>query len=225
VQVRSVLLSAACSAAIHSPSFSAAQAVQPLAAVAPAPGAVITASPLPRRLPMGTVVIVMTNEELSSKLKHAGDHFGVTVLQDVSDGPNVVIPKGTTGFGEITFASRNGGFGRPGILSISLRYLELNGMKVLLDGHYREEGANKNGATFATWFAVGVFSGFIRGKAGVIPKGRELKAHTGEEIAFPVIPAPAVITTAVAAATPGEAEPAKTDHLFINNDTKTGEPK
>jgi hypothetical protein len=72
-------------------------------------------------------------------------------------------------------------------LSISLRYLELNGAKVLLDGRYREEGANKNGATAATWFAVGVFSGFIKGKPGVIPKGRELKARTGEDIAFTAV--------------------------------------
>ena len=124
----------------------------------------------------------MTDAELSTKASKVGDKFQVTVLHDVTDGATVVIPKGTIGTGEVTFATNNGGFGKPGILGISLRNLELNGAKVLLDGRYREEGANKNGATVATWFAVGVFSGFIKGKPGVIPKGRELKARTGEDI-------------------------------------------
>lgn len=134
-------------------------------------------------LPAGTPVVVMTNEELSTKANKVGDKFRVTVLHDVIDGTAVVIPKGTIGVGEVTFATDNGGFGKPGILSISLRHLELEGAKPLLDGRYREEGRNKNGATAATWFAVGVFSGFIKGKPGVIPKGRELKARTGEDIA------------------------------------------
>jgi hypothetical protein len=164
------------------------------------------------RLPAGTPVIVMTNEDLSTKVSRVGDRFGVTVLHDVTDGATVVIPKGTIGTGEVTFATNNGGFGKPGILGIALRYLELNGAKVLLDGRYREEGANKNGATAATWFAVGVFSGFIRGKPGVIPRGRELKAHTGEDIAYsptaeprvsstePTSPAPTAVTAPTAAA-------------------------
>lgn len=139
---------------------------------------------MPSKLPAGTSVFVMTNGELSTKASKVGDRFQVTVLRDVTDGAAVVIPKGTIGTGEVTFATNNGGFGKPGILSISLRHLELNGAKVLLDGRYREEGANKNGATVATWFAVGVFSGFIKGKPGVIPKGRELKARTGEDIVF-----------------------------------------
>ena len=148
------------------------------------------------RLMAGTPVIVMTNEELSTEANKAGDRFQVTVLHDVIEGTTVVIPKGTIGHGEVTFATDNGGFGKPGILSISLRYLELNGAKVLLDGRYREEGRNKNGATAATWFAVGVFSGFIRGKDGVIPKGRELKARTGEDIAFLAATQPHVTTPA-----------------------------
>jgi hypothetical protein len=135
-------------------------------------------------LPMGTTVMVMTNSELNTKDNKLGDFFDVTVLNDVVDQGVIVIPKGTIGYGEVTTSIRRGGFGKAGIVGVSLRYLELNGKKVLLDGRFREEGKNKNGATAATWFAVGVFSGFIKGQAGVIPKGRELKARTGEEIAY-----------------------------------------
>ena len=133
-------------------------------------------------LPAGTPVLVMLNDELATGSSHVGDIFGVTVLNDVTLGKTIVIPKGTTGTGDVTFASNKGGFGKPGILSISLRFLDLQGKKFALDGRYREEGKNNNGATAATWFAVGIFSGFIKGKVGVIPKGRELRARTGEDI-------------------------------------------
>jgi hypothetical protein len=173
-------------AIVSSSSFATIQESQATPSPAPVPSNLVVPTPTARssKLPAGTPVVVMTNGELSTKASKAGDRFQVTVLHDVTEGSTVVIPKGTIGNGEVTFATNNGGFGKPGILSISLRDLDLNGAKVLLDGRYREEGANKNGATAATWFAVGVFSGFIKGKPGVIPKGRELKARTGEDIAF-----------------------------------------
>jgi hypothetical protein len=187
VRVLSAFYAAAFGAAlIATTAFAAVQPTGPGVLLVPAPADRIgatTVTPM-SKLPAGTPVLVMTNDELSTKANRAGDQFEVTVLNDVIDGGTVVIPKGTKGFGEVTFATNNSGFGKPGILSISLRYLELNGTKALLDGRYREEGANKNSATAATWFAVGVFSGFIKGKPGVIPKGRELKARTGEDIAF-----------------------------------------
>ncbi len=178
---------------------------------APAQPASVPVTFAQSKLPAGTPVIVMLDQEISTKTSKAGDKFQVTVLHDVVEGATIVIPKGTTGIGEVTFATNNGGFGKPGILSISLRQLELNGAKVLLDGRYREEGANKNGATAATWFAVGVFSGFIKGKPGVIPKGRELKARTGEDIAFVAGAQPrtaAVPTTAIEAVDAKLPEPA-----------------
>jgi hypothetical protein len=151
--------------------------------------AALLAANAQQTLPAGTPVVVMLNEELSTMTSHVGDGFSVTVLHDVTaaDGA-VVIPKGTIGKGEVTFATNKGGFGKPGILGISLRDMDIGNRRVALDGRYREEGKNNNDATAATWFAVGIFSGFIKGKAGVIPKGRELKARTGEDIA--IIPAP-----------------------------------
>jgi len=203
--IPAVALGAAC---ISTSSFAASQATERPASTVPAPvePAAAPAIVAQSRLPAGTPVIVMLDQEISTKASKVGDTFQVTVLHDVVDGPTIVIPKGTTGFGEVTFATNNGGFGKPGILSIALRYLELNGTKVPLDGRFREEGANKNGATAATWFAVGVFSGFIKGKPGVIPRGRELKARTGEDIAFAARPQPLI---AAAPAAPVQAVEAK----------------
>lgn len=176
-------------------SASAHVAAQTAPAISPPAAPALSPAPTPATLVAGTPVIVMTNEEISTASCGVGGHFGVTVVQDVTGQGGVAIPAGTTGSGEITFCTKKGGFGKPGILGIALRTLDLNGKQVLLDGHYREEGRNNNGATAATWFAVGIFSGFITGRAGVIPKGRELRARTGEDIVF----APGTAPSAVAA--------------------------
>lgn len=147
----------------------------------------------------GTALTVSLDAELSTATNKVGDRFPVTVVADVVEQGIVVIPKGTAGYGEVTFATRKGGFGKQGILGISLRYLDLNGRQVMLDGRYREEGRGNDGAAAATMFAVGIFAIVVKGKTATIPKGRELKAHTGEDIPFPAAPLPAAAATPVAA--------------------------
>jgi hypothetical protein len=176
------------------PSAPAAQpaAVEPTPAAAAAPAASAV-------LPGGTPLKVMLNSELNTKQNHTGDRFDVTVLEDVVQDSTIVIPKGAIGHGEIIFAADRGGFGKAGLLYIALRKLDVGDKSVLLDGRFREEGKDKNGATAATYFAVGVFAGFIKGKPGTIPKGRELQARTGEPIEFvPGAPPPPVPTPAAA---------------------------
>ena len=176
-------------------------------------------------LPAHTPVLVMLDQELTTADASKGDMFSVTVLHDVVQDGTIVVPQGTRGTGEVTFATNKGGFGKPGILGIALRHLDIEGKKIALDGRYREEGANNNGATVATWLAVGVFSGFITGKRGVIPLGRELKARTGEDIVFTPA-ASAAVTPAIAAGqapdhastqpAPSAAEPSGAELLPVN---------
>jgi hypothetical protein len=154
-------------------------------------------------LPEGTPVTVATEADISSSTNHVGDEFKVTVVGDVIASGVVVIPKGTSGYGEVTFLSRDRSFGAAGMLGITLRSLDLNGKSILLDGHYRQEGKGADGAAVATYFAVGVFAGFVKGKNSVIPRGRALKARTGQDIPYS-IGAP----TALSARTTGPATPA-----------------
>ena len=206
----------------HAPSFESNSstvetasdpAIEPVAeAPAPSPPASNTTMKHNASLSAGTPVYVMLNDEISTITSRVGDQFGVTVLYDVVDYNYVVIPAGTTGYGEVTFSTNKGAFGKPGILGISLRRLTLGDRQVALDGRYREEGQNKNGATAATWLAVGVFSGFIKGKPGVIPKGRELKGRTGEVIDYSIPPisvtTPDVsVLTTLPGAAPASAQP------------------
>ncbi|WP_156417095.1 hypothetical protein [Sphingopyxis sp. H050] len=175
----------------------AASAAEPVVADAPAVPAV-EADSIPAAairpdvptivatLPAGTVLFVMLDADLSTMTAKLGDRFPVVVVHDVIDRDTVVIPKGAPGYGEVTFTTNKGAFGKPGIIGITLRQMQIGDRQVALSGRYREEGANKDGATAATMFAVGVFSALIKGKPGVIPRGRELKARTGEPIAFTV---------------------------------------
>ena len=130
----------------------------------------------------GTSVVVALDAELSTQASLMGDSFAVTVVNDVLQNGVIVIPKGTRGRGEVTFVTKKGTFGKPGIIAIALRDMELNGRQVPLDGRFREEGGNNNAATAATMFAVGIVAGLVKGKTGVIPAGRELKGRTGEDI-------------------------------------------
>lgn len=209
-------------AACWSAAFGASAAAEPgvvdapvLAAVeSPAPPAAVIASEAPAiaaALAAGTPVFVMLDADLSTMTAKLGDRFPVVVLHDVIEHGTIVIPRGATGHGEVTFTTNKGAFGKPGIIGITLRQLQIGGRQFALSGRYREEGANNNGATAAAMFTVGVFSAFIKGKPGVIPRGRELKARTGEPIAFTVglsaTPPPPVATAAILVAPPDPATP------------------
>ncbi len=140
-------------------------------------------------LPAGSVVYLTVNDEISSLDRRLGDRFGITVMEDVLLDNVIAIPKGTIGQGEVTFVTKNGAFGKPGILGIAVRQLDLNGKQIPLDGRYREEAGNNNNAAVATMFAVGIAAILVKGKTSVIPKGRQLKARTAED--FFILPATA----------------------------------
>ncbi len=54
-------------------------------------------------------------------------------------------------------------------------------------------------------FGILAFSGFVKGKPGVIPKGRELKARTGEAIAYTIPPlSVATLDASALTAIPGD---------------------
>jgi hypothetical protein len=142
-----------------------------------------------KALPAGTPVIVALDTELSTQSSQLGDGFFVTVVNDVMQDGTVIIPKGTRGRGEITFLTKKGSFGKPGIIGIALRDMELNGRTLLLDGRFREEGGNNSGGATATMMAGGILATpialLVKGKSSVIPAGRELKGRTGEDISAP----------------------------------------
>jgi hypothetical protein len=129
-------------------------------------------------LPANTELLLSVNEELTTKGIEEGHKFRLTLVRDVMLGDYVVVPKGTPAVGEVTWKTGKGAFGKSGKMEIALRYLDLNGRHIPIEGKYRQEGEGNTTATVAGVIAAGVFAGFITGKSAKIPQGRELKAHT-----------------------------------------------
>lgn len=129
-------------------------------------------------LPAGTQIPLKMTQTVTTKGKgwEEGDQFGLSVASNVMLGDYVIIPQGTPAKGRITWLTSRGAFGKSGKMDVELEHIELSGRRINVDGSYRQEG---NGATLATVggvIVVGVFAGFITGRSGEIPQGRELMA-------------------------------------------------
>ena len=154
-------------------------------------------------LPANTELLLSMNDDLTTKGIEEGHKFRLTLVRDVQMGDYVVIPKGTPAVGEVTWKTGKGAFGKSGKMEIALRYLDLNGRHVPIEGKYRQEGEGNTAATIAGVIAAGVFAGFITGKSAKIPQGRELKAFTTE--ALPVsMPEPTMAAAPAPALAPAQ---------------------
>jgi hypothetical protein len=161
-----------------------ATAVTPAQAPAEAPLQLSRATQPTTVLPANTEVLLSMNETVTTKGKtwHEGDTFDLSVTQDVMYGDYVVIPKGSRGVGRITWLTSKGAFGKSGKMDVSLEYVQVGGRRIPLTGTYRQEGEGNTVATVGGVIAAGVFAGFITGKSGVIPQGREMMAHTKDDL-------------------------------------------
>ncbi len=133
-------------------------------------------------LPANTELVLRTNDELTSSSARTGDTFSLSLVHDVMIAGQIVIPRGSRAIGEVTFRTGKGAFGKSGKMDIAMRYLEVSGQRVPIEGTFRQEGEGNTVATVAGVIAVGVFAGFITGRTAVIPRGRELTVHTSSAI-------------------------------------------
>jgi hypothetical protein len=154
-------------------------------------------------LATGTPIAVVVSDDVTAGKAKVGDRFGITLLEDLL-GPNgTVIPKGTLGEGEVTFSAGRGGFGRNGMLGIAVRHLQVGARKIAIDGRYREEGKQREGAVAVTAFTVGALgAAFIKGGQCTIPKGRVLKARLGEDLTLPLLAGDVPVTVRLIAPAP-----------------------
>lgn len=60
----------------------------------------------------GVPITLVVTQEVNSSTHKEGDIFKLTVMNDVSTGQTVVIPKGTPATGEITWRTGKGAFGK-----------------------------------------------------------------------------------------------------------------
>jgi hypothetical protein len=172
------------------PAALAAQTATPESAPAamaaqPAPLVAMPAMAQPAAvLPANTQLSLSMNETVTTKGKRwgEGDTFDMTVTHDVRLGNYVIIPRGSRGVGRISYLTSKGAFGKSGKMEIDIEYVEVRGQRIPLSGHYRQEGEGNTVGTVAGVVAVGIFAGFVTGRSGVIPQGRELTAYTKEDL-------------------------------------------
>lgn len=148
---------------------------------APAPAPAVEVEPVAKTvtLPANSEVLLRMSEELSTKGGQVkeGQMFRLTVVHDVKVNGVTVIPMGTQATGEVTWKTGRAVFGKSGKMEIALRYITLNGERIEIAGEYRQEG---EGDTLAAVGAVVLAAPLlvITGKSAVIPRGKEMMAHT-----------------------------------------------
>jgi len=171
--------------ALVSTSLSAQTVTAPAPAVA-APSAAPIAAPSAGNLTLnaGTPITLAVAEEVNSSTHKEGETFKLTVLNDVTMGQTVVIPRGTPALGEITWRTGKGAFGKSGKIEFSVRSIDLNGKRIPVTGDFRQEGEGNTVATGVGLLAVGVFAGFITGKRARLPVGRELMSQLAQPVPF-----------------------------------------
>ena len=164
-------------------------------------GAVIVGAPTEASfvLPSNTEVTVTPNSDVSSKKMKEGNRFSISTVYDVMLDGFIVIPRGTRGEGEVTWRTGKGAFGKSAKMDIELRWLDIGGRRLNIEGKHRQEGEGNTAATLGTIAAVGPFAAFVTGKSALIPRGAQLIAHTIEPL--PLIRAaamPAPVRAAIA---------------------------
>lgn len=141
--------------AAGSPSSGGAPAPQ-----APPPPAVVD-------LPAGTDLRVRLDEDLGSKISHAGDSFSATVADDVIVNGQTVIPRGARAEGTVIDARPLGHIKGGALLELRLERVHTNwGSYPVATGTITrvEKGKGKRTAEFAT--GGGVFGALVGGIAG-----------------------------------------------------------
>ena len=148
------------------------------------------------RLPANTPVTLSMNNELHSRTAREGDTFPMTVVQDVMVDGHVLIPRGSRAVGELVWRTGRGAFGKSAKIEVALRYIEMAGRRIPLNGYYRQEGEGNTAATVGAVLGAGVIGGLIvTGRCAIIPAGRELQARTIDEVPFEVSgEAPAILS-------------------------------
>jgi hypothetical protein len=120
-------------------------------------------------IPQGTVIQLRTSEAVDSKRAKGGEPVQFTVIQDVTDGGALAIPRGATVHGVISEV-RNAGSGTltgSSELALQLTSLDLAGQSYPLQSDlFRVKSPGKGGRTAGNIIGGAVLGALIGGAAG-----------------------------------------------------------
>ncbi len=148
----------------------------------------LPAAPQLHSIAAGLNIPLILTSELSSSRNREGETFGMTVASDVMSDGVVVIPRGTRAVGEITLRSGRGMFGRSGKMELSFRYLDLDGIRIPLDGAHFHGGEGNTAGTIGAVLGAGVVGGLlVTGRSANFPEGREFSARTIDALPVQIV--------------------------------------
>jgi hypothetical protein len=110
-------------------------------------------------------------QEISSKHIKVGDRFQFTVVNDVTEGGIVVIPRGSMASGVVSMKTGRAVGGKSGKFDITFESVTANGVTFPLRGVFHQEGkGNTVGAVFGSMV--------ISGHSAVLQPGTVVTAFT-----------------------------------------------
>ena len=176
--MRSFVVIGAAILAVTAPAYAQSSSQEAPATVAvPMPVEAPAVPPVVRTLPAGTIVALTPLTEISSKRAEVGDKFQFQVVNDVVEGGQVVIPRGATATGAITWKTGRAIGGKSGKFDIEFQSVSVGGRDIPLMGTHRQEGrGNTAGALLG--------SIFISGRSAVMLPGQMVNAVTKTPSAY-----------------------------------------
>ena len=179
----------------------AADAAEPIAAAAPA-------VPASRIVALGTVVELEIDDPLSSKTNKEGDFFHLHLVDPIVRDGVILVPGGTTGMGQVTFAERSGIGGKPGKLIIAARYLEYGGTRLPLGHfHFGKVGQDNTNAALVVSMAFGLPGLFVTGGEVNVTVGARANARLTADVNLPAAQASVSAAPSESVTTTGEIKP------------------
>jgi len=144
-------------------------------AVAPAPSPAVEAPA--HFMPASTQLTVAPLEEISSKHVEVGQKVQFSTVGDVVENGSIVIPRGSSVDGTITWKTGRAIGGKSGKFEVTFNTVDVRGAKYRLRGVHRQEGrGNTIAAVFATWI--------VSGRSAVMIPGQEVQVFTAEQIPY-----------------------------------------
>ncbi len=126
-----------------------------------------------RKIPDGTTVSVVLDEDLSSGSSHQNDPVHFVVAEEVKVAGTVLIAKGSSAKGHITEAEPKGKWGHTGRLAYSVDYATaVDGSNVRLRATFAQGGTDSKGAIM-----LGLSGAFKHGKDISVSKGTTIDAY------------------------------------------------
>ncbi|MGA9768941.1 MAG: hypothetical protein WBV94_07870 [Blastocatellia bacterium] len=137
-------------------------------------------------LPMGTALTITIMEEISSKVFFPGDAVAMEIDEDVLVNGRIVIAKGSTVKGSVTYARPGKSYGRPGELRVEAESAtSVDGQEIKLRGTLGNKGKSEVSSTVALIAGFGSLGRIIarenKGRSGRIKAGAKVKAYTRQD--------------------------------------------